>query len=242
MLSIKQYQAAISSSVHSTPSKSFIASSGSGGLGLGGGTVVGGVIISSNHSPQSTISLASSSSNSRQNSPKNSISKTRSSSSITNLLHKSASSSSANLHHLTPCSSTSSASISNPLPPHAYALQQKQRSFLTFGFGAGGSGPSRRESHVNVNVTPTSHEAANDTPEIRKYKKRFNSEILCAALWGVNLLIGTENGLMLLDRSGQGKVSESYEMKSCAPLMQNNICCHRSTSSSRDAVSSKWRC
>lgn len=93
------------------------------------------------------------------------------------------------------------------LPPHAYALQQKQRSFLTFGFGAGGSGPSRRESHVNVNVTPTSHDASSDTPEIRKYKKRFNSEILCAALWGVNLLIGTENGLMLLDRSGQGKVN-----------------------------------
>lgn len=93
-----------------------------------------------------------------------------------------------------------------PMHPHSIALQQKQRSFLTFGFGAGGSGPSRRESHVNVNVTPTSHEAINDTPEIRKYKKRFNSEILCAALWGVNLLIGTENGLMLLDRSGQGKV------------------------------------
>lgn len=89
---------------------------------------------------------------------------------------------------------------------HAYALQQKQRSFLTFGFGAGGSGPSRRESHINVNVTPTTHDATSDTPEIRKYKKRFNSEILCAALWGVNLLIGTENGLMLLDRSGQGKV------------------------------------
>lgn len=61
------------------------------------------------------------------------------------------------------------------------ALQQKQRSFLTFGFGAG---PARRESHVNVNVTPTSHDLASDTPEIRKYKKRFNSEILCAALWG----------------------------------------------------------
>ncbi|XP_067014141.1 serine/threonine-protein kinase mig-15 isoform X3 [Anabrus simplex] len=89
-------------------------------------------------------------------------------------------------------------------PPHL--LQQKQRSFLTFGFGAGGSGPTRRESHVNVNVTPTSHDVGSDTPEIRKYKKRFNSEILCAALWGVNLLIGTENGLMLLDRSGQGKV------------------------------------
>lgn len=84
-------------------------------------------------------------------------------------------------------------------------LQHKQRSFLTFGFSAG-NGPSpspRRESHVNVNVSPTIHA---DTPEIRKYKKRFNSEILCAALWGVNLLIGTENGLMLLDRSGQGKV------------------------------------
>ncbi|CAD6234687.1 GSCOCG00002054001-RA-CDS [Cotesia congregata] len=81
--------------------------------------------------------------------------------------------------------------------------EEKQRSFLTFGFGAG---PARRESHVNVNVTPTSHDLSSDTPEIRKYKKRFNSEILCAALWGVNLLIGTENGLMLLDRSGQGKV------------------------------------
>ncbi|XP_004525370.1 serine/threonine-protein kinase mig-15 isoform X2 [Ceratitis capitata] len=175
--SSEEYQAAINSSVHSTPSKSF---------------------ITSNNSPQSTISLSSSS---RQNSPKNSICKTRSTSSITNLLHKSASSSSNISSPLT----TSSSSSAN-LPPHAYALQQKQRSFLTFGFGAGGSGPTRRESHINVNVTPTSHEATSDTPEIRKYKKRFNSEILCAALWGVNLLIGTENGLMLLDRSGQGKV------------------------------------
>ena len=68
--------------------------------------------------------------------------------------------------------------------------------------------PSCREmSHVpSVNVTPVAHDVSQDTPEIRKYKKRFNSEILCAALWGVNLLIGTENGLMLLDRSGQGKV------------------------------------
>ncbi|KAM8833434.1 TRAF2 and NCK interacting kinase a isoform 6-T6 [Synchiropus picturatus] len=57
-----------------------------------------------------------------------------------------------------------------------------------------------------VNVNPTNIRPHTDTPEIRKYKKRFNSEILCAALWGVNLLVGTENGLMLLDRSGQGKV------------------------------------
>lgn len=81
----------------------------------------------------------------------------------------------------------------------------EELSFMAFGFGAGGTGPGRRESHININVAPTSHEI-NDTPEIRKYKKRFNSEILCASLWGVNLLIGTETGLMLLDRSGVGKV------------------------------------
>uniref|UniRef100_A0A672RP66 non-specific serine/threonine protein kinase n=1 Tax=Sinocyclocheilus grahami TaxID=75366 RepID=A0A672RP66_SINGR len=62
----------------------------------------------------------------------------------------------------------------------------------------------RKGSMVNVN--PTNTRPVSDSPEIRKYKKRFNSEILCAALWGVNLLVGTENGLKLLDRSGQGKV------------------------------------
>lgn len=129
-------------------------------------------------------------------------------------------------------------------------LQQKQRSFLSFGFSAGNSSsptsttnPSlnqndsnnhlaqsplpKRESTTpsfnnqinNIASTPVNNlnqiQSGNnqngnttnsDAPEIRKYKKRFNSEILCAALWGVNLLIGTENGLMLLDRSGQGKV------------------------------------
>ena len=127
--------------------------------------------------------------------------------------------------------------------PAPMFLQQKQRSFLTFGFaansssgngsisssisssnngspnmsvtssggvagsgvGGGGGGlasPRRDSTHVNVNIPAPGPE----TPEIRKYKKRFNSEILCAALWGVNLLIGTDSGLMLLDRSGQGKV------------------------------------
>ncbi|XP_060716880.1 mitogen-activated protein kinase kinase kinase kinase 4-like isoform X8 [Tachysurus vachellii] len=64
--------------------------------------------------------------------------------------------------------------------------------------------PMRKGSVVNVN--PVNTRPQSDTPEIRKYKKRFNSEILCAALWGVNLLVGTESGLLLLDRSGQGKV------------------------------------
>lgn len=110
--------------------------------------------------------------------------------------------------------------------PAPMFLQQKQKSFMTFGFAANSTGgnssigstsssgmgsnssagglssPRRDSTHVNVNIPPTGSE----TPEIRKYKKRFNSEILCAALWGVNLLIGTDSGLMLLDRSGQGKV------------------------------------
>lgn len=44
--------------------------------------------------------------------------------------------------------------------------------------------PSRKGSVVNVN--PVNTRPQSDTPEIRKYKKRFNSEILCAALWGKN--------------------------------------------------------
>ncbi|KAM4555830.1 mitogen-activated protein kinase kinase kinase kinase 4 isoform 1-T1 [Odontesthes bonariensis] len=69
--------------------------------------------------------------------------------------------------------------------------------------------PFKRENHRKgsvVNVNPTNIRPQSDTPEIRKYKKKFNAEILCAGLWGVNLLVGTENGLWLLDRSGQGKV------------------------------------
>ncbi|XP_049340081.1 mitogen-activated protein kinase kinase kinase kinase 4 isoform X3 [Astyanax mexicanus] len=57
-----------------------------------------------------------------------------------------------------------------------------------------------------VNVNPSNSRPQSDTPEIRKYKKKFNTEVLCASLWGVNLLVGTESGLWLLDRSGQGKV------------------------------------
>ncbi|XP_059573796.1 misshapen-like kinase 1 isoform X2 [Alligator mississippiensis] len=63
---------------------------------------------------------------------------------------------------------------------------------------------SRKGSVVNVNPAPP--RPPSDAPEIRKYKKRFGSEILCAALWGVNLLVGTEQGLLLLDRSGRGRV------------------------------------
>lgn len=54
--------------------------------------------------------------------------------------------------------------------------------------------PTRKGSVVNVN--PTNTRPQSDTPEIRKYKKRFNSEILCAALWG--RCLGATPALMLL--------------------------------------------
>ena len=60
--------------------------------------------------------------------------------------------------------------------------------------------------NVNPPAPPTNHRADNQMPEIRKYKKKFSSDINSASLWGVNLLIGTKSGLMLLDRQGQGKV------------------------------------
>ncbi|VDO93122.1 unnamed protein product [Soboliphyme baturini] len=93
----------------------------------------------------------------------------------------------------------------------SHALQRKEKSFVAFGFGATGTverpGRAARDAtEVNVNVNPTNTHTESDAPEIRKYKKKFSSEVLCAALWGVNLLIGTDNELVLLDRSGQGKV------------------------------------
>lgn len=72
--------------------------------------------------------------------------------------------------------------------------------------------PAYRQPPPGVNVQPRNGAGGDQMPEIRKYKKRFNSEINCASLWGVNLLIGTNNGLLLLDRSGQGQVY---------PLIQN---------------------
>uniref|UniRef100_W6NBD7 Citron domain containing protein n=1 Tax=Haemonchus contortus TaxID=6289 RepID=W6NBD7_HAECO len=71
-------------------------------------------------------------------------------------------------------------------------------------------GRGQDASQVQVNVNPNSQNGSHlepDAPEIRKYKKKFSGEVLCASLWGVNLLIGTDGGLMLLDRSGQGKGS-----------------------------------
>ncbi|XP_061092477.1 mitogen-activated protein kinase kinase kinase kinase 4 isoform X5 [Conger conger] len=105
-------------------------------------------------------------------------------------------------------SSSSSSSFTPFIDPR---LLQISPPLSPVGHSPTGSKPEavRRENHRKgsiVNVNPTNIRPQSDTPEIRKYKKKFTAEILCAGLWGVNLLVGTENGLWLLDRSGQGKV------------------------------------
>jgi hypothetical protein len=54
-------------------------------------------------------------------------------------------------------------------------------------------------------ITPTAgHDPT--APQIRKFKKRFNSEVLCGSFWGSNIMVGTKQDLSLLDRTGDGKV------------------------------------
>ncbi|XP_049897690.1 misshapen-like kinase 1 isoform X2 [Epinephelus moara] len=102
------------------------------------------------------------------------------------------------------CSTSSSSSFLSFIDPRLIPMSSPPQSPV------GSKGEQiKRENHRKgsvVNVNPTNIRPQSDTPEIRKYKKKFNTEVLCAGLWGVNLLVGTENGLWLLDRSGQGKV------------------------------------
>jgi serine/threonine protein kinase len=88
--------------------------------------------------------------------------------------------------------------VSTPVMPPSGVVdnsQQRKSSFIS-GYPHNGSG---MEQAIAM-------EGPKMSPEIRKYKRKFNSEILCGALWGVNLLVGTDGGLLLLDRSGHGKV------------------------------------
>uniref|UniRef100_A0AAX7V7K5 non-specific serine/threonine protein kinase n=1 Tax=Astatotilapia calliptera TaxID=8154 RepID=A0AAX7V7K5_ASTCA len=159
--------------------------------------------FSSSSSSTTTTSSSLPSSSSHSQSESNSMSKHKSSSSFTPFIDP-------RLLQISP----SSGSSLNNMGKSGYTAHCKNASSTLIplsGFGQDGrlsdqlrSDPSRKGSVVNVN--PVNTRPPSDTPEIRKYKKRFNSEILCAALWGVNLLVGTESGLMLLDRSGQGKV------------------------------------
>ncbi|XP_078403792.1 mitogen-activated protein kinase kinase kinase kinase 4 isoform X1 [Cetorhinus maximus] len=122
-------------------------------------------------------------------------------------LHKTAANQSPSAESPHPkCSSSSSSSFTPFIDPR---LLQISPSSSPGALASSKPEPLRRDNARKgsvVNVNPTNIRPQSDTPEIRKYKKKFNAEILCAALWGVNLLVGTENGLWLLDRSGQGKV------------------------------------
>uniref|UniRef100_A0A671T3B2 non-specific serine/threonine protein kinase n=1 Tax=Sinocyclocheilus anshuiensis TaxID=1608454 RepID=A0A671T3B2_9TELE len=106
-------------------------------------------------------------------------------------------------------SSSSSSSFSPFIDPRLLSPPQSPQGYGQRESLNGRCEPCVRQPHRKgsvVNVNPTNIRPQSDAPEIRKYKKKFNAEILCASLWGVNLLVGTESGLWLLDRSGQGKV------------------------------------
>jgi len=85
-------------------------------------------------------------------------------------------------------------------PPPPTQHRGSLRSFLMFGFSSNQAARSanraddnqsdastlvRRSSRVNVNVAPAPVVIDADAPEIRKYKKRFSSDVLCASLWGL---------------------------------------------------------
>ncbi|XP_071211276.1 mitogen-activated protein kinase kinase kinase kinase 4-like isoform X3 [Salvelinus alpinus] len=160
------------------------------------------LIQQSHHSPSSSAS--SSPSSSSLTSPTMSMSPQSPLDKLSMLLESHSSSNSMQKHK-------SSSSFTPFIDPRLLQVSPSSAALNNLAFGndarlaeALRADPSRKGSVVNVN--PVNTRPQSDTPEIRKYKKRFNSEILCAALWGVNLLVGTESGLMLLDRSGQGKV------------------------------------
>ncbi|XP_060888348.1 mitogen-activated protein kinase kinase kinase kinase 4-like isoform X3 [Labrus mixtus] len=169
------------------------------------------LIQQSHHSPSSSTNIPPSSSSSSSSFPSSSIHPSPAMSPQTSLemftaIESQSESNSMSKHK-------SSSSFTPFIDPRLLQVSPSSGSSLNnmAAFGQDGrlADPLRAEASRKgsvVNVNPVNTRPPSDTPEIRKYKKRFNSEILCAALWGVNLLVGTESGLMLLDRSGQGKV------------------------------------
>ncbi|GAB1303152.1 Nik-related protein kinase [Apodemus speciosus] len=61
------------------------------------------------------------------------------------------------------------------------------------------------EASGSIALEITSFDACN-TPLIHEYEKNFTSEIYCGSLWGVNLLLGTQSHLYLMDRSGKADI------------------------------------
>ena len=121
-----------------------------------------------------------------------------------------------------------------PPPQHRGSL----RSFLMFGFSANQATRStsrtddnqsdastlvRRSSRVNVNVAPAPVMVDTDAPEIRKYKKRFSSDVLCASLWGMLCFADYIPVLLFLcwaghcSRYGSGAAVISYRLRFLTP-------------------------
>lgn len=99
------------------------------------------------------------------------------------------------------------AAAASPLARGPTYQSERVRSVERPAAAAVGRASTRSRHEINVQLAPPPPaRSVGDcyAPEIRKYQKRFTSEVCCAALWGVNLLIGTASGLQLLDRSGQG--------------------------------------
>jgi len=68
-------------------------------------------------------------------------------------------------------------------------LQGINQPFIPLGFGA--NQPQDMHNPRSSSASPMRASAAfglpgTNTPEIQKYKKRFNTDILCAALWGMS--------------------------------------------------------
>lgn len=103
---------------------------------------------------------------------------------------------------------------------------------------------ARKGSVVNVN--PTNTRPHSDTPEIRKYKKRFNSEILCAALWGERGLGGGRGAGGAAADPSPGHSPWCLQGSTCWWGLRMGSCCWigagkaRCTASSTVAVSSRW--
>jgi len=74
-------------------------------------------------------------------------------------------------------------------------LQGSSQPFILLGFGANrfrdmhdqrsSSASPMRVAAANAASSSAFGLPGSDTPEIQKYKKRFNTDILCAALWGL---------------------------------------------------------
>ncbi|KAI0979099.1 hypothetical protein GJ496_008389 [Pomphorhynchus laevis] len=64
--------------------------------------------------------------------------------------------------------------------------------------------------HTDDNV---SYAGDSNSGYVRKFQTKFKSELLCATIWGPNILIGTASGLFLLERCTTGKVRNIIRRK-----------------------------